>query len=225
MLSPFRCILLGAPGAGKGTQLTRLVKHHPDLCTVISGNLLRQEISSKTPIGLEVENTIKKGGLVPDSLIIDLIFKNLKIEKLLNDSRSWLLDGFPRTVTQALKLDENLSKHNSLINLVVELKVPESVILERIENRWIHQPSGRVYNIQYNPPRVPNKDDVTGEPLTKRPDDNAEVFKKRLETYYNEATPLKEYYQKRGILHSVEGETSDIIFPKLIKLIENKFSV
>lgn len=120
-------------------------------------------------------------------------------------------------------MDELLKQHDASLNLVVELDVPESTILERIENRYVHIPSGRVYNLQYNPPKVPGLDDITGEPLTKRLDDTAEVFKKRLEEYNQTNEPLKEYYRSSGILSTVSGETSDIIFPKLLNLITRKF--
>ena len=128
-----------------------------------------------------------------------------------------------RTTPQASALDELLKQHDASLNLVVELDVPESTILERIENRYVHIPSGRVYNLQYNPPKVPGLDDITGEPLTKRLDDTAEVFKKRLEEYNQTNEPLKEYYRSSGILSTVSGETSDIIFPKLLNLITRKF--
>jgi adenylate kinase len=152
------------------------------------------------------------------------LIRNLKELKLLNEESSWLLDGFPRTLPQAKALRGDLELAGTSLNMVVELKVPESVILERIENRWVHVPSGRIYNLQYNPPKTPGLDDVTGEKLTKRPDDNREVFQKRLDLYNETVEPLKEFYKKLGILHTVEGETSDIIFPKLLSLIEEKFS-
>lgn len=107
------------------------------------------------------------------------------------------------------------------MNFVVELNVPPEVILDRIANRWVH-PSGRVYNLQYNPPKVPFIDDVTGEPLVKRPDDNPKTFKVRLDNYFKELEPIKEYYQKKNILHTVTGETSDIIFPQLLELVEKQ---
>lgn len=123
----------------------------------------------------------------------------------------------------ASTLDGVLKQHNADLNLVVELDVPESAILERIENRYVHVPSGRVYNLKYNPPKVPGLDDVTGEPLTKRLDDTVEVFKKRLEEYKKTNEPLKEYYKRSGLLSTVSGESSDIIFPKLLHLITSKF--
>ena len=115
------------------------------------------------------------------------------------------------------------SKSKANLNLVVELDVDQRIILDRIEARWVHVPSGRVYNLDYNPPKVPFKDDVTGEPLLKREDDTAEVFQRRLDKYNQEIGPLKLFYADIGILSTVSGNTSDIIYPKLSKLILDKF--
>lgn len=109
--------------------------------------------------------------------------------------------------------------------MVVELDVDQKVILERIEARWVHVPSGRVYNLDYNPPRVPFKDDITGEPLSKREDDTAEVFQKRLDQYNKEIGPLKDFYNNKDVLYKVSGSTSDVIFPKLSNLILQNFGV
>ncbi|CCH43092.1 Adenylate kinase [Wickerhamomyces ciferrii] len=223
-LRPLRLLLLGAPGAGKGTQTSKLLKHFTGLTPISSGDLLRKEIQTKSEIGNYAQDIIAKGQLLPDSLISGLVINELNNRNLLNKNSSWLLDGFPRTLPQAKILNEDLVSKASDLNLVVELKVPERVILERIENRWVHVPSGRIYNLQYNPPKQQGVDDVTGEPLSKRPDDNAEVFQKRLNAYNETVDPLKSYYKDLGVLHSVEGETSDIIFPKLLDFIQNKFN-
>ncbi|CCE61276.1 hypothetical protein TPHA_0A01930 [Tetrapisispora phaffii CBS 4417] len=223
LIKPARLLLLGAPGSGKGTQTTRLLKQFPAISSVSSGDLLRKEISSKTQLGLLASGYIQEGKLIPDELIINLLTSYLSNNKWLTPKSTWLLDGFPRTQNQAKVLDSTLDKFNSKLNLVVELNVPEEVILERIENRFVHVPSGRVYNLQYNPPKILGKDDITGEPLTKRPDDNIEVFAKRLQEYKVTMGPLKDYYENQGILKVVSGETSDIIFPKLKELIVNKF--
>ncbi|VEU22672.1 DEKNAAC103751 [Brettanomyces naardenensis] len=151
-----------------------------------------------------------------------LVTNELNHRGWLNSNASFLLDGFPRTKGQAVQLDNSLSSHDCPINLVVELGVPPEVILDRISNRWVHSASGRVYNLKYNPPKVPFKDDVTGEPLTKRTDDNPETFKVRLDQYFEELKPIKEFYQEKGILGTVSGETSDIIFPKLLALVKEK---
>ncbi|ONH64987.1 GTP:AMP phosphotransferase, mitochondrial [Cyberlindnera fabianii] len=217
---PLRVLLLGAPGSGKGTQTSKLLKHMT-LPAISSGDLLRREIQQGTAIGQEAKKVIADGGLLPDETISTIIVNELQSQKLLTEQSDWLLDGFPRTLNQAKILERDLQ--NAQLNLVVELKVPESVILNRIENRWVHIPSGRVYNLEYSPPKVAGKDDVTGEPLSKRPDDTAAVFQKRLDTYHSTIGPVIEFYKKKGVLRSVEGETSDVIFPKLLSLIKNEF--
>lgn len=225
LTKPLRLLLLGAPGAGKGTQTSRLLEKFPQLNSVSSGDLLRQQIKDKTPLGSLAASYILEGKLLPDELITRLVKGHLSDAGWLSPQASWLLDGFPRTVEQATMLKSALAKSDTSLTMVVDLDVPESVILERIENRYVHVPSGRVYNLQYKPPKVPGKDDITGEPLTKRPDDTAEVFGKRLAEYHKTAAPLREFYAKRGILKTISGETSDIITPKLFQLIESQYGV
>ncbi|EDO18459.1 hypothetical protein Kpol_1032p53 [Vanderwaltozyma polyspora DSM 70294] len=223
LAKPLRLLLLGAPGSGKGTQTSRLLKVFPKMQSVASGDLLRQQIKDKTSLGVLASSYITKGSLIPDELITKLLISYLAENCWLTPKSSWLLDGFPRTVNQGQILDHKLSSSDVNLNLVVELDVPESVILDRIENRFVHVPSGRIYNLKYNPPKVPGRDDITGEPLTKRPDDNVEVFAKRLQEYKRLVEPLKEYYANKNVLKTVSGETSDIIFPKLCDLIVNDF--
>ncbi|KAL3233497.1 GTP:AMP phosphotransferase, mitochondrial [Nakaseomyces bracarensis] len=220
---PLRLLLLGAPGAGKGTQTSKLLKVIPELKSVSSGDILRNELKSGTELGVLASKYIAQGRLIPDKVITQVLMSHLSNEGWLNPQSSWLLDGFPRTENQALNLDKTLSQNNAMLNLVIELDVPEEVILERINNRYIHAASGRVYNLQYNPPKVPGKDDITGEPLVKRLDDNAQTFKRRMKEYKQTLGPIKEHYSKQGILVSVSGETSDIIFPKLCRLINDHF--
>lgn len=218
-----RILLLGAPGSGKGTQTSKLLKNFPDLHTLSSGDILRSQIQLQTPVGIEAQRYIKDGGLVPDKTMVDLITSHMKQNNWLNAESNWLLDGFPRTLPQAEVLDQVLTQLGCNLNMVVELDVDQKVILDRIEARWIHAPSGRVYNLDYNPPKVPFKDDVTGEPLTKRDDDTASVFQARLDTYNKQLAPLKEFYTEKGVFHTVSGNTSDIIYPKLHDLILKNF--
>lgn len=137
--------------------------------TLSSGDLLRWHITNKTPLGSQISGFIKQGNYVPDSIVSELILQEVQTRY---EGRHWLLDGFPRTVCQAKELDKVLAEKGVALSMVVNLDVPERVILDRIENRWIHAPSGRVYNYAFNPPKVRGKDDVTGEDLVKRDDDN-----------------------------------------------------
>lgn len=134
-------------------------------------------------------------------------------------SASFILDGFPRTAGQATQLDELIP-----INLVINISTPPSVILDRIANRWVHAPSGRVYNTTFNPPRVPGKDDITGEPLTRREDDCPETWKARLKSFEETSEPLLEHYDKLGTLWTVRGNTSDEITPQILEEFEKRFA-
>lgn len=135
-------------------------------------------------------------------------------------SASFILDGFPRTAGQASQLDALIP-----INLVVSLRTPAKVILERIAGRWVHAPSGRVYNTTFNAPRVAGKDDITGEPLTKRADDDEETWRNRLQKFEETSQPLLEHYNKKGVLWTVEGNSSDEISPKLFDEFERRFAL
>lgn len=223
LVRPARLLLVGAPGAGKGTQTDRLLKAFSGIEAISTGDLLRHEIKAGSEIGQAARSIIKAGGLVPDKIISRLLQDELQKQGWLNSKSSWILDGFPRNQTQAKVLDEILTPYEAGLTKVVQLKVPEEVILDRIENRWVHLPSGRIYNLTFNPPKVAGKDDVTGEPLSKREDDKPEVFKKRLVAYKEETEPLFDFYDKRGVLVTLEGETSDIIWPQLHDLIGKEY--
>ena len=174
------------------------------------------------------------GSLVPDDMILRLILSELKSKSWLPStssmsdaapqipsdlpSASFILDGFPRTSHQAQKLDSLIP-----INLVVSLITPVSIILGRIADRWVHAPSGRVYNTGFNKPKVPGRDDVTGERLTKRDDDGEETWKARLKKFEETSEPLLEHYDKQGILWRVEGNSSDEISPKMFGEFEQRF--
>ncbi|KAF2460065.1 P-loop containing nucleoside triphosphate hydrolase protein [Lineolata rhizophorae] len=134
-------------------------------------------------------------------------------------SASFILDGFPRTASQASKIDDLIP-----INLVVNICTPKEIILDRICNRWVHEPSGRIYNTTFNPPKVPGKDDITGEPLTRRSDDDPEVWQARLKGFEETSLPLLEHYDKMGVLWTVKGNSSDEISPKLFAEFGRRFS-
>ncbi|KAI0273751.1 adenylate kinase-domain-containing protein [Gloeopeniophorella convolvens] len=214
-----RMIMFGKPGAGKGTLSARLVRKY-DILSLSTGDLLRQHIVEKTEVGRVAEEIVAKGGLLPDEIMSRVV--SSKLDALRH--KHWILDGFPRTVGQGKLLDAHLRKQGSPLNLVVNLEVPDEVILARISDRWVHLPSGRVYNLSYNRPRIDGFDDETGEPLTKRPDDNPEIFARRLQQFYESTSPLLKYYASspaplthspKTKLVSLRGSTSDEIWPSL----------
>ncbi|KAI1316520.1 hypothetical protein EDD11_009859 [Mortierella claussenii] len=166
--APLRLLLIGSPGSGKGTQSGRIQDNFEVDC-ISSGDLLRKNIAQGTEIGKRAAKEMKNGAFVSDEVIVKLI--DAELNKI-GAHQGWLLDGFPRTMTQAKTLDKTLQQVNQPLNLVIHLDVPEEVILQRIMDRWVHIPSGRVYNMTYNPPKQAGIDDVTGEPLERRPDDN-----------------------------------------------------
>ncbi|CAH7682293.1 adenylate kinase-domain-containing protein [Phakopsora pachyrhizi] len=227
-----RMIILGAPGSGKGTHCSKLLKKF-DLSMIGMGDLLRYNVSKKTEVGKLAESYISRGDLLPDEVILKLI--KPEIRKL--QDRDWILDGFPRTKSQAIQLDKFLSdEFKDQLNLVVSLEVPDSLIIERISGRWIHEPSGRVYNTTYNAPIEEGKDDLTGEQLTKRKDDTIEVFSRRLESFHQENKPMLNYYDSQFVntqsedcvkrvkkLVHIFGPSSDTIWPQMKELIRSRF--
>jgi len=217
-VQPVRLLLIGCPGSGKGTQSSRLQKNF-GVSHLSSGDMLRKNINDQTFIGKQARQYVENGKLVPDELLVSLINNELNCV----DSTHWLLDGFPRTVNQAMALDAKLGSLMQPLNLVINLQVPEDIILQRIMDRWIHAPSGRVYNLSYNPPRTPGRDDITGEPLTQRSDDTPEVFKIRLDQHHRMTEPLLEHYRHQ--LVNVKGNTSDEIYPQIEREIVNRLGV
>ncbi len=181
-----RIILLGAPGAGKGTQATFL-KEHFNIPQISTGDMLRAAVKAGTPLGLEAKSYMDSGGLVPDAVIIGLVSERIKEADCKN---GFLFDGFPRTIPQA----DAMKAAGVMIDYVVEIDVPDSAIVERMSGRRSHPESGRTYHIKFNPPKVAGKDDVTGEDLVQRDDDKEETVQKRLEVYHDQTKPLVDYY-------------------------------
>ncbi|KAF9921061.1 hypothetical protein FBU30_008952 [Linnemannia zychae] len=216
---PLRLLLIGSPGAGKGTQSGR-IQNNFEVSTISSGDLLRKNIAQGTDIGKRAAKEMTNGAFVSDEVMVKLI--NSELEKL-GAEQGWLLDGFPRTMTQAQTLDHTLENLGQPLNMVIHLNVPEEVILQRIMDRWVHIPSGRVYNMTYNPPKHAGLDDITGEPLERRADDNPETFKIRLQKHHELTEPLLDYYKNRNILVSVAGNTSDEIYPQIRELLQARF--
>ncbi len=181
-----RVILLGPPGAGKGTQAAYIAERL-NVPQISTGDMLRAAVKAGTPLGLEAKKVMDTGGLVSDDIIIGLVKERIAQDDCRN---GFLFDGFPRTIAQADALKEAQIK----IDAVVELKVDDEEIVRRISGRRTHPGSGRVYHVLYNPPKVEGKDDVTGEPLVQRDDDKEETVRKRLEVYHQQTRPLVDYY-------------------------------
>lgn len=183
-----RLILLGAPGAGKGTQ-ANFIKEKYNIPQISTGDMLRAAIKAGTELGLAAKKVMDTGGLVSDDIMIGLVKDRLQEADCAN---GYLFDGFPRTIAQADAMKDN----GINVDYVLEIDVPDDLIVERMSGRRTHQPSGRVYHTKFNPPKVADTDDVTGEPLVQRDDDKEETVKKRLSVYHNQTEVLLGYYNK-----------------------------
>jgi adenylate kinase len=181
-----RLILLGAPGAGKGTQATFICKRF-GIPQISTGDMLRAAVKAGTPLGLAAKKVMDSGGLVSDEIIIGLVKERITQPDC---ASGFLFDGFPRTIPQA----DAMKAAGVKLDVVLEIDVPEAAIIERMSGRRSHQPSGRTYHVKFNPPQVAGKDDVTGEPLIQRDDDKEETVRKRLEVYQSQTRPLVNYY-------------------------------
>jgi adenylate kinase len=183
-----RLILLGGPGAGKGTQANFITEKH-GIPQISTGDMLRAAVKAGTPLGLEAKKIMDAGGLVSDDIILGLVKERLAQPDCAN---GYLLDGFPRTIAQA----DGMRDQGIDVDYVVEIDVPDDEIIKRMSGRRAHLPSGRTYHVVYNPPKVEGKDDVTGEDLVQRDDDKEETVRKRLSVYHAQTEPLIEYYSK-----------------------------
>ena len=181
-----RLILLGAPGAGKGTQAAFICKQF-GIPQISTGDMLRAAVKAGTPLGQQAESVMKSGGLVSDELIINLVKERIAEADCAN---GFLFDGFPRTIPQA----EAMKAAGVKLDYVLEIDVPFDAIIERMGGRRQHPPSGRTYHVKFNPPKVEGQDDVTGEPLVQRADDQEDTVRKRLNIYSQQTRPLVEYY-------------------------------
>jgi len=181
-----RLILLGAPGAGKGTQAAFITEHF-GIPQISTGDMLRAAVKAGTPLGVAAKKIMDSGGLVSDDIIIGLVKDRLQQP----DCQSgYLFDGFPRTIPQA----DALKQANVGLDFVVEIAVPEEDIIERMSGRRVHPASGRSYHVRFNPPKVAEKDDLTGEPLVQRDDDKEQTVRHRLQVYRDQTRPLVDYY-------------------------------
>jgi len=181
-----RLILLGAPGAGKGTQAAALTQKF-GIPQISTGDMLRAAVKAGTPLGVAAKQVMDAGGLVSDDLIIALVKERIAQPDAAN---GFLFDGFPRTIPQA----DAMKAAGVKLDLVLEIDVPDAAIIDRMNGRRVHPASGRTYHVVNNPPKVDGLDDVTGEPLVQRPDDTEDIVRKRLATYHEQTEPLVAYY-------------------------------
>lgn len=193
-------VFLGPPGAGKGTQAQRISERF-GLVWICAGDMLRQAVAKGNQIGKKVEAYLKKGELVPDEIVLHLISERLNEIK----NEGFILDGFPRTVKQAMALDELLDKKKIALRAVIFLDVPDEEIVRRLSARRICPSCGAVYNMIFNPPREDEKCDRCGTPLIRRKDDEPETIRNRLRIFHEQTLPLIEYYQRKGLLRRISG--------------------
>jgi len=198
-----KLILLGAPGAGKGTQATFLCQKY-GIPQISTGDMLRAAVKAGTELGVAAKKVMDAGGLVSDDIIIGLVKERIAQPDCAN---GFLFDGFPRTIPQA----DAMKAAGVNLDFVLEIDVPDSAIIERMSGRRVHVASGRTYHVVFNPPKVEGKDDATGEPLIQRDDDKEETVRKRLEVYHSQTRPLVDYYSKWA-------ETGDAAAPKYAKI-------
>ena len=205
-------ILLGPPGSGKGTQAQNITNEYGYI-QLSTGDMLRAASSSGSKIGLELKTVIDGGNLVSDEIVVGIVEERI----FQNDCAvGYMLDGFPRNKEQAKKLDAMLVGQNQKIDIVLRLLLKDEVVVRRIAGRRFHVESGRSYHVEFNPPEITGKDDLTGEPLIQRADDNEEVVQSRLNIYHEQTEPLVKYYEKKGVLVSIDGlGTPDEVFAKI----------
>ncbi|XP_054746918.1 GTP:AMP phosphotransferase AK3, mitochondrial [Anastrepha obliqua] len=208
----FRVVMLGAPASGKGTISKRIVQKF-GFVHISPGDMLRLNVLHGTDLGKKAKKYMDEGKLVPDDIVMKCVLS--RITEVGN--KSWLLDGFPRTLAQAERL-----KASEPIQAVINLEVPHDVIIERVKGRWVHLPSGRVYNVGFNDPKVPGKDDVTGEDLVQRGDDKPEVVAQRLQVYEEMLRPVMNYYQEQDLITNFKGRTTSEIWPQVEKFLAEK---
>jgi len=200
--APLFLVLLGAPGAGKGTQ-ARLLSEKLGIPQVSTGDIFRENLNKGTKLGLLAKGYMEKGELVPDEITVAMVKERISRPDCASGA---ILDGFPRTIAQAEALDRILAEKGASLTAVPYIKVSEEVLLARLSGRWICRNCGAVYHMIYNPPKVPGVCDICGGELYQREDDKPEVAKNRLKVYFEQTAPLIEYYKRRGLLVEVDGE-------------------
>ncbi|KXZ39002.1 Adenylate kinase [Alkalithermobacter thermoalcaliphilus JW-YL-7 = DSM 7308] len=208
-----RLILLGPPGAGKGTQASGIVEKYK-IPHISTGDIFRKNIKEGTELGKKAKEYMDKGLLVPDDLVVEIVKSRLTEE----DCKSgFLLDGFPRTVVQAEALDQVLEQMNMSLDKVINIQVDMDILVKRAVGRRICKSCSATFHVEFNPPKLEGKCDVCGGELYQRADDNEETVSKRIEVYLNETKPLTDYYSKKGILLNINGEQSiDKVFEDIV---------
>lgn len=196
-----RLLLLGPPGSGKGTQAKRLCATH-GMQHISTGDILRAAIAAQSPVGKQAEPYLSQGKLVPDDMVNQLVAERFSGQQR---PKAFLLDGYPRTMAQAQVFDEILASHGERLDRVLRLMVDDDEIVRRISGRRVAVGSGAVYHVVFKPPKVPDRCDVTGEPLVQRPDDREATVRQRLEIYRAATLPLIDYYRAKGLLRDVPG--------------------
>lgn len=207
-----RIILLGPPGSGKGTQADLICRKF-FICHISTGEILRQAILKNTYIGIQAKHAIESGQLVPDDIIMNLVKESIASSPCTN---GFLLDGFPRNLSQA----ELLQKHEKFIDFIIYLKISDEIIIERLSGRRYHPGSGRIYHIKYNPPKNVGVDDITGEELIIRPDDQEQIIKKRLLVYHQTTKPIIAWYRQSKQEKFLEVDAS-LIYTEIFEKIAN----
>jgi len=208
-------VFLGPPGAGKGTQ-AKLLSQRMGFLHLSTGDLLREAVKNQTPLGKKAKEYMDRGELVPDGLIVQLI------EETMPKDGNVILDGFPRTVNQALALEEMLRVKGEKISKVLFFDVPDEVIIDRLSGRRVCSKCGAVYHVKYNPPKVEGVCDLCGGSLVQRDDDKEEVVRKRLEVYRKQTQPLIEFYQEKGIIYKLDaGKGVEELFEEVKGLVRD----
>lgn len=199
-----RYVLLGPPGAGKGTQAAQFVEEY-GVVHISTGDIFRSNIKDETELGLKVKSYLNEGKLVPDDLTIDLVWDRLDQD---DAQHGFLLDGFPRTIAQAEAFDAGLEKRNLLLDGVIRIEVDEDILIRRLAGRRICSECGATYHVDNHPPQVAGICDVCGEELIQRADDSEDTVKGRIDVYKEQTSPLIDYYREKGVLIEVDGSKS-----------------
>lgn len=211
--------MLGAPGAGKGTQAKKIAEKYT-IPHISTGDIFRANIKNNTPLGAKAKSYMDKGELVPDELVIELIMDRFAQDDCVN---GYVLDGFPRTIPQAEELDKALKSVNDNLDYAIDVEVPDDNIINRMSGRRACVNCGATYHIVHNPPKVENVCDTCNGELILRDDDKPETVKNRLDVYHSQTEPLLKYYTEKGILYTVDGtQDMDTVFDSICKIVGNE---